>query len=44
MSDEICGLDDVFPPNELGSGPYTPFIIYLQYITAAILIIKINSF
>ena len=26
MSTETCGLD-VFLPDDLGSGPYTPFII-----------------
>ena len=24
----LCGLDDVFPPDDLGSGPRTPVIIY----------------
>ena len=24
------GLDDVFPPDDLCSGPYTPFIIYIE--------------
>ena len=28
ISFETCGLDDVFPPDDLGSGLYTPFIIY----------------
>ena len=23
ISAETCGLDDVFPPDDLGSGPYT---------------------
>ena len=30
ISAETCGLDekrDVFPPDDLGSGPYTQFII-----------------
>ena len=35
-SAETCGLDDVFPPDDLGSGPYNPFIIYIPYIIAAI--------
>ena len=26
-SAETCGLYDVFPPDDLGSGPYTQFII-----------------
>ena len=25
-------VDDVFPPDDLGSGLYTPFIIYIPYI------------
>ena len=29
ISVETCGLDDVFP-DDLGSGPYTPFIIYIS--------------
>ena len=35
-----CGLDDVFPPDDLGSGPCTPFITYMPYIIAAIQVIK----
>ena len=35
-SAKTCGLDDVFPPDDLGSGPYTPFIIYIPYIVTAI--------
>ena len=30
ISAETCGLDDVFPPDDLGSGPCTPFIIYSE--------------
>ena len=44
ISAGTCGLDDVFPPNDLGSGPCTPFIIYIPHIIAAFLLIKINSF
>ena len=39
ISAETCELDDVFPPDDLGSGPYTPFIIYMPYTIAAILVI-----
>ena len=35
ISAETCGLDDVFPPDALGSGPYTPFIIHIPYIIDA---------
>ena len=38
ISTEICGLDGV------GSGPYTPFIIYVSYIIAALWEIKLSSF
>ena len=38
---ERCGLDDVFPPDDLGSGPCTPFIIYTLHIIAASLLIEI---
>ena len=31
-----CGLDDVLPLDDIGSGPYTSFIIYILYIIAAI--------
>ena len=34
----------MFPPDDLGSGPCTPSIIYILHIIAAFLIIKINSF
>ena len=44
ISAETCGLDDVFPPDDLGSGPCTPSIIYMPNIIAAFLLIKINSF
>ena len=33
---EICGMDDVFRPDDLRSGLYTPFIVYIPYFTAAI--------
>ena len=41
---ETCGLDDVLPPDDLGSGPCTLFIIYIPYIIAAFLVIKMNYF
>ena len=41
---ETCRLDDVFPPDDLGSGPSTPFIIYIPHIIAAFLLSKIYSF
>ena len=44
ISAETYGLDDVFPPDDLGSGPCTPFIIYMPHIIATVLLIKINSF
>ena len=44
ISAETCGLDYVFPTDDIGSGLCTPFIIYIPYITAAFLVIKINSF
>ena len=31
ISAETCGLDDVFPPDDIGSGPCAPFIIYTHY-------------
>ena len=31
ISAETCGLDNVFPPDDLGSGPCTSFIIYIHY-------------
>ena len=39
-----CGLDDVFPPDDLGSGPYTPFNMYISDVIATFLVIEINSF
>ena len=36
ISAKSCGLDDVFPPDDFGSGPYIPFIIYIRYMIAAI--------
>ena len=44
ISAETCGLDDVFPPDDLGSGPCTPFIVYTPHIIAAFLLIQIYSF
>ena len=44
MSTKTCGLDDVFPPDDLGSGLCTPFVIYIPHIIAAFLLIRINSF
>ena len=44
ISAETYRLDDVFPPDDIGSGPYTPFIIYTPHIIAAFLLIKIYSF
>ena len=40
ISAETCGLYDVFPPDDLGSGPCTPFIIYITHIIAAFLLLK----
>ena len=42
-SAETCG-DGVFPPDDLGSGPCTPLIIYITHTIAAFLLIKIYSF
>ena len=44
ISAETCGLDDVFPPDDLGSGPCTPFVMYIPPIIAAFLLIEIYSF
>ena len=44
ISAETCVLDDVFPPDDLGFGLCTPFIIYIPHIIATFLLIKINSF
>ena len=45
ISAETCGLDDVFPPDDVGSDPCTPFIIYIPHIIAKfLLVIKINYF
>ena len=41
---ENCGLDDVFPPDDHGTGPYNPFIVYIPYIRATLSVIKISSF
>ena len=38
LSAETCGMNYVFSPDDLGSGPYTPFIIMIiciPYIIAA---------
>ena len=40
ISTETCGLDDVFPPDDLGSGLCTPFIIYIPHIIATFLLSK----
>ena len=40
ISAETCGLDYVFPPYDLGSGPCTPFSIYIPHIIAAFLLFK----
>ena len=44
ISVETCALDAVFPTDDLGFGPCTPFIICIPYIMAAFLVIEINSF
>ena len=44
ISAETCGLDYVFLPDDLSSGPCTPFIIYIPHIIAAFLLTKIYSF
>ena len=44
ISAETCGLDDVFPPDDIGSGPCTQFIMYIPHIIAAFLLNRINSF
>ena len=36
ISAQPCELDDVFPPDDLGSGPYTPTIVYITDIMAAL--------
>ena len=43
-SAETCELDDVLRPDDLGSGPCTPFFIYIPHIIAAFVLIKIYSF
>ena len=40
ISAKTCGLDDVFSPDDLGSGPCTPFIIYIPHIIATFLLSK----
>ena len=40
ISTETCGLDDVLPPDNLGSCPCTPFIIYIPRIIATFLLLK----
>ena len=44
ISAENSGMDDVFPPDDLDSGPCIPFYIYIPHIIAAYLLIRINSF
>ena len=44
ISAETCGLDEMFPPGDFGSGPCTPFNIYIPHIITVFLLIKINSF
>ena len=44
ISAETCGLDDVFLPDDLGSGPCTPFIIYIPHIIVTFLLVKMYSF
>ena len=34
---ETCGLDDAFPPDDLGSCPDAPFGKYIQYVRTALL-------
>ena len=36
ISAETCGLDDIFPPDDVGSGPCTPFIICLLLLIAVL--------
>ena len=36
ISSKTCGLDGVFPSDDLGFGPYTPFDIYISYTITAI--------
>ena len=44
ISVETCGLDDVFRPDDLDPGRYTPFIImHISYIKTGLYIIKIGS-
>ena len=31
INDETCGLDDSFPPDDLGSSLYTKFIVIIIY-------------
>ena len=41
---KTCGLEDVFPPDDLGSGLYTQrIIIYMSCIIAALYVIEISS-
>ena len=44
ISAKTCGLDDVFPPDDVGSGPCTLFIIYIPHIIAAFLLTELYSF
>ena len=43
ISAKTSGKGDVFTPDDLVSGLCNPFIIYIPYIIAAIVVIRINS-
>ena len=43
ISAETCGLDDVFPPDDLGCSSYTPFIAYISHIIIALQVMKISA-
>ena len=44
ISTETCGVDGVFPPDDLGFGPYTQvIIIYMPCIISVFYVIEINS-
>ena len=40
MRAETCRLDDVFPPDDIVSDPFTPFIIYIPYNTSTTEVVK----
>ena len=40
ISAETCWFGNVFPPDDLVSGPCTPFIIYIPHIIAAFLLLQ----